>query len=95
MPNLANCRTYPELESRSHEHKNTGIPKDAHCNATVDCTTSAKRVFLQSCGDGGPASTPIPGFLPRQILSQNPAMAPHAFERMKLENEFQSAALRQ
>src|ERR1700690_1405089 len=60
-PNLENCPTYPELESRSQEHKNTGIPREAHCSATVDCTITAKRVFLHNCGDGAPASTPIRG----------------------------------
>ena len=58
MPNLENCLTYPELDSRSQEHKNTGIPREAHCNATVDCTTSAKRVFRHSCGKGAPAIDP-------------------------------------
>src|SRR5579862_4739009 len=58
-PNLENCSTYPELGSRSQEHRKTGIPREVHCSATVDCTVKAKRVLLHSCGDGAPASTTI------------------------------------
>ena len=67
--------------SRSQEHKNTGIPREAHCNATVDCTVSAKRVFLHSCGEGRPAITPISRFLLRQIFSSESGDAPQRFQR--------------
>jgi len=59
MPNFANCSAYPVVKSRNQWHKNTGIPSDAHCRATVDCTVKAQRVLLHNCSDGAPAITRI------------------------------------
>ena len=97
-PNFANCSTYPALGSRSQEHRKTGMPMAAHCNATVDCTVKAKRVFLHNSGEGAPAITPIFAPLVRFLGKMLPDDSPQsldAFKGMNFEDQLKSAALGQ
>ena len=95
MPNLANCSNVSRAgfpQPRTQEHGNSQRRalqrhRGLHDQREARVPPKLRRRCSREHSDSR--------FLPGQIFSQDPAMALNAFKGMKLENQFQSAALRQ